>query len=159
METPIYPGFLENPEEYEASELFWVALWNQVDALGRERYGWSYPWVGTGSPLIKDGNPIFSAHSPRLRRGVRVIQSEPLDQELDIQVWLSTFGGTKFDPDSIHELVIACVLSDEAARLALSLMTPWVQGSSLSFEYVNGVLVPPPPRRRPEFVFEFEEAA
>ena len=159
MEAPIYPNFLEDAVEYEASERYWVDLWGQVDEFSRDGFGWSYPWVGTGSPLIKDGNPIFSAHSPELRRGVRIIQAEPLDSELEIQVWLGTFGGDEYDPESVHELVIACVLSDVASRIALSMITPWVQARPLSFTNVNGVIVPARSRYAPRIVTTFEHAA
>ena len=115
MATTLFPNFLKHDEEYEASVRFWINPWDRVDEFNRKSFGWTYPWVGTGSPLIKDGNPIFSAISPGLRRGVRIIQAEPIDSELDIQVWLDRFGGDVTDPTSVHELVIACVLSEEAA--------------------------------------------
>ena len=135
MVTALFPNFLRNDEEYEESVRYWVNLWNRVDEFNRTSLGWSFPWVGTGSPLIKDGNPIFSAISPGLRRGVRIIQAEPIDSELDIQVWLDTFGGDLNDPTSIQELVIACVLSEEAARIAFDLISQWIQGLSVSIHY------------------------
>ena len=45
-----------------------------------------------------------------------------------------TFGGTIYDPEAIHELVISCALSDAAASLAKSLLGPWVANKSLSFD-------------------------
>ena len=135
MVTALFPNFLRNDEEYEESVRYWVNLWNRVDEFNRTNFGWSYPWVGTGSPLIKDGNPIFSVISPGLRRGVRIIQAEPIDSDLDIQVWLDTFGGDVTDPTSIHELVIACVLSEEAARIAFDLISEWIQGLPVSIHY------------------------
>ena len=135
MVTALFPNFLRNDEEYEESVRYWVNLWNRVDEFIRTNFGWSYPWVGTGSPLIKDGNPIFSVISPGLRRGVRIIQAEPIDSDLDIQVWLDTFGGDVTDPTSIHELVIACVLSEEAARIAFDLISEWIQGLPVSIHY------------------------
>jgi hypothetical protein len=139
----LYSQFLIDPEQYRLSELFWVDLWSQIDPFHRKSFGWSHPWLGTGSPTIKDGNPIFSAYSPVLGRAVRVIQEEPITPEIDFQVWLDTFGGDIIDPQHIHELVISCVLSDVSSEIARSLMSSWVRGQSISFRYNKaGLLLP-----------------
>ena len=138
METALYPHFLGDPAEYASSAQFWVGLWNQIERFHRDGFGWSYPWLETGSPSMKDGNPIFSARSGVLRRGVRIVQLEPLGPGLDFQVWLDTFGGDITNPRSINELVIACVLSDEASRIAFGLISQWIQGLPVSIDYVNG---------------------
>ena len=133
MASNLFPNFLTDDLQYAASENHWVELWLKVDRMDREIYKWSYPWLGTGSPTIKDGNPIFSAFSPVLRRGVRVVQLEPLGENLDIQAYRDFFGGDFNDPESICELVIACTLSLEGSKIALELMKPWVRGEDLEF--------------------------
>jgi hypothetical protein len=139
----LFPQFLEDSVQYGLAERHWEALWERIDPSSRESSGWTHPWLGTGSPDIKDGNPIFSAYSPVLGRGIRVIQNEPVGQGLDIQAWLDTFGGDLNDPDRIHELVISCALSDVASEIALSLMSPWVRGEHISFTYDEaGLLLP-----------------
>ena len=71
--------FPQKDEEYEASVRFWINLWDRVDQFSRKSFGWSYPWIGTGSLWIKDGNPIFSAISPGLLREVRqVVNPQPV---------------------------------------------------------------------------------
>ena len=135
MINNLFPKFLEDLEQYRLSERHWQDLWGRTDPFDRETYRWTHPWVGTGSPDIRDGNPIFSAYSPVLGRGVRVIQSEPVGSRLDIQAWLDVFGGDITDPDRIVELVISCTLSDAASKIALSLISPWVRGESISFVY------------------------
>ena len=143
MVENLFPNFLNDRAQYERSEGYWVDLWRQIDQLDREIYRWAYPWLGTGSPTIRDGNPIFSAYTPALNRGVRVVQQEPLDERLDIQAYLDFFGGNLGDPDSVSELVIACTLSAEAAKIALDLMRPWVAGGSVEFDRdPSGLLVP-----------------
>src|SRR5947208_16414706 len=109
MVINLYPQFLVDPQQYMLSERFWEDLWSQIDPFHRKSFEWTHPWLGTGSPNIKDGNPIFSAYSPVLGRAVRVIQEEPIRPGLAIQVWLDTFGGDIIDPGHIHELVISCV--------------------------------------------------
>lgn len=160
MVNNLFPDFLSDPEQYGLSERFWEKLWDRIDPFQRESFRWTQPWLGTGSPGIMDGNPIFSAYSPRLRRGIRVIQEEPIGSALDIRVWLDTFGGTITDPDRIHELVISCTLSDIASEIALSLMSSWVRGNSISFRSDDAeLLLPSGTHKTRQKVREFEFAA
>jgi hypothetical protein len=146
MVINLLPYFLTDEDQYRQSEQYWVELWQRIDRSDRDRYQWSHPWLGTGSPAIKDGNPIFSAYSPVLRRGIRIVQQEPIDTDLDIQAYPDSFGGPHNDPAIINELVIACTLSDEAAQIALRLMRPWVAGGSVPFEEVVVSMTPETPR-------------
>jgi hypothetical protein len=138
MVIDLFSDFLNDPAQYAESERLWHDLWLKIDPMLRERYLWETPWLGTGSTSIKDGNPIFSASSPVLRRGIRIIQQEPVQTGLDFQVWLDTFGGALTEPDCVHELVIACVLSDVATIYASALITQWVAGRPLAFEVDEG---------------------
>lgn len=133
MSINLFPHFLEDAEQYELSERYWRDLWHRIAPAHREQFQWKSPWLGTGSPNIKDGNPIFSAYSPMLRRGIRVIQEDPIGSEPNIQAWLDTFGDAA-DPDRIDELAISCTLSDASASLARRLMEPWICGQAPSFE-------------------------
>ena len=121
MISHIYPNFLEDVQEYKASVRHWEELWRQVGKCELEKYQWTYPWISTGSPDILDGNPIFSAFSPVLLRGIRIIQHEPTSSKLEIQAWPDYVGGDIADPASIRELAISCTLSSETARIALDL--------------------------------------
>lgn len=132
MASHLYKNFLVDSGEYAASVEYWRRLWESIDQVARVAADWRTPWVHTGSPLIQDGNPIFSAYSPSTRRGVRVIQFEPSGNEPELDTWLDTFGGDIRDPDSITELVIACALSDFAAREAARLMESWVSGGGIT---------------------------
>lgn len=82
-----------------------------------------------------DGNPIFSAWSPRERKGIRVIQYAPTSGGLEFDHWLDTFGGRLGDPDTVRTLTIACALSEEAAQRALELMNAWVWRDEISIVY------------------------
>ncbi len=147
MITHLYKNFLNDPREYRASEDFWIRRWQRetFDAPGLSE--WLTPWISTGSPDCLDGNPIFSAYSPFLRKGVRIIQHEPTSRKLEIQAWPDFVGGSFHDPDAIRELVISCALSEAAADWAMSLTHLWVADDSISFdEFIPG--------RPPDWAFD-----
>src|SRR4051794_36191604 len=105
MLNHLFANFLNDVQEYRASEGFWEALWLRTDPSMLGQYGWSYPWISTGSRDCLDGNPIFSAFSPALRRGVRIIQHEPTTQRIEIQAWPDFVGGSYYDPGAVQELL------------------------------------------------------
>src|SRR5438552_1482135 len=118
MINHLYPDFLRDTAKYALSEGHWVDLWQRVDRQSRALYAWRQPWFEPLPSSLSQGNPIFSAVSPVLRRGIRVIQHEPTEPGLEIQAWPDSFGGNHDDPDRIEELVISCALSDVASRVA-----------------------------------------
>jgi hypothetical protein len=141
MVEHLFPDFLLNERVYLDAGQHWVGLWDQVAADSRVSNGWTQPWFQPLPPSISEGNAIFSAVSHRLRRGIRVIQSAPTESGLEFVAYLDTFGGSPFDPNAIHELVISCGLSDEAARVSLSLIVPWVEGKAVGFDaYEAGLM-------------------
>ncbi len=139
MVDHLYPNFLHDSDDYALSERHWVGLWQEVNPPARIAKGWKQPWFEPLPPSLGEGNPIFSAVSQMLRRGIRVIQHEPTDSGVEIQAWLDTFGGAPDDPDRIEELVISCALSDAASRVAQSLMEPWISGEAASLDAFNPI--------------------
>ena len=83
----LFVNFMYDERDYRASEHYWEALWLRTNSDMIKDYNWVNPWISTGSPDCLDGNPIFSAFSPSLRRGVRIIQHEPTTERLEIQAW------------------------------------------------------------------------
>ena len=134
MIVHLYSRFLLDINEYRASEAYWKNRWNNVETDSLYRFKWTYPWLSTGSPDYLDGNPIFSAFSPVLLRGVRIIQHEPTSKRMEIQAWPDFVGGNYYDPAAVRELVISCALSEAAADWAFSLIQPWVENKNLSFD-------------------------
>lgn len=152
----LYPDFLRDPLKYSLSEGFWQTLWQDISHQDRSRYEWQQPWFQPLPPKLGQGNPIFSAVSPSLRRGIRVIQHEPTAESLEIQAWTDTFGGPITDPESIKELVIACALSDLAAGVAAEMMRPWVANRPVTFRTPMAGAVslpggPVQPKHRPKY--------
>jgi hypothetical protein len=133
MINHIDQGFLANAAIYAHSEEFWRHLWNQIDETARNNFGWVQPWFQPLSRELAEGNPIFSAVSSQLCRGIRVIQHEPTKNEVEIQAWRDSFGGGSKDSARIEELVISCALSDLSAEMARGMMLAWVQGKFVPF--------------------------
>ncbi len=106
MITHLFPDFLKDDGVYLEVAQFWIDLWESIGA--NNRFGWNQPWFQPLPPAIGQGNPIFSAVSPRRRRGIRIIQAAPSERGLEFVAYPDTFGGSIFDPDTIHELVISC---------------------------------------------------
>jgi hypothetical protein len=132
----LFATFLDNPSEYQKAIAYWCDLWARVDPIERAQQEWIQPWLTTGASTILDGNPIFSAYSRKLRKGIRVVQYQPESPNVEFDYWLDTYGGEITDPQSINELVITCALSKESAMLARSLIESWIAGpASLRYSY------------------------
>jgi hypothetical protein len=139
MVDHLYSNFLHDEKVYARVEQHWIELWEKIDPAIRA--GWQQPWFQPLPPSISEGNPIFSAVSRSLKRGIRILQSEPVEKRLEFVAYLDTFGGSIFDPNAIHELVISCALSEAAATIAVSLMIPWVEGKAVSFDLYDAGLI------------------
>lgn len=157
MVDHLYSNFLDDPRLYSLSEAYWQTLWMGISHHERSRFGWQQPWFQPLPPKLGQGNPIFTAVSPTLRRGIRVIQHEPTVDSLEIQAWTDSFGGPITDPESIKELVISCALSNLAAGVATEMMKSWVANRPVSFRSPMPGAMPLPgglvqPQRRPVYV-------
>jgi len=140
MVTHRFLNFLVDGCEYKHATDYWVELWERVDPLRRLVDGWRYPWLSTSfgdGSLDMDGNPIFSAVSPSLRRGIRIIQHAPTSDGIEFDFWHDTFGGRRSDPQAIWELVIACALSDEAGALSFAAMRDSVAGRPITVAFAQ----------------------
>jgi hypothetical protein len=123
----LFPHFLSDPREYKQAEVLWREQWDDLVRRVRQERLWETPWVNTCSvneTPIQDGNPIFSAISPRRRRAIRVIQLEPSDNPRAFYVWTDTFA--EGSSEAIEELVISCVLTHETLNEAAELMRQWI---------------------------------
>jgi len=129
--------FLADAAVYEAAQARWRQLWERVVCAHPHEAEWQVPWFApefaNGTPM-RDGNPIFTAVSPTLRRGVRVIQHEPATDQLEFDNWTDTFQGD----EPIAELVISCALSEEAEERAYELMRRWITTGRVDREQAIG---------------------
>jgi hypothetical protein len=121
MVQHIDKDFLTDDKQYRDAEQYWEELWRRLVAQAGVADQWQHPWLG--APLC-DGNPIFSAVSAELRRGVHVIQHAPTSEDVELVWWLDRFGEEEIE--MVEQLVISCALSREAAEQAHELMWSWV---------------------------------
>ena len=138
MNQFLYPRFLEDPDQYVLAQRYWEDLWNRLGEDVLSLGDWKQPWMDTGVPGLRDGNPIFSAYSPIAQRGLRVIQLAPGSCDTEFQNWLDTVGGTAVDVGAVQELVIACVLTEATESMAFQLVRDWIIGHDvvdLDFAY------------------------
>ena len=135
----LFAEFLDDPNVYKQAVAYWCDLWTRVDLITRTNLRWIEPWLSTGAPTILDGNPIFSAYSPKLRKGIRVVQYRPESNDnVEFDSWLDAYGGDITDPQSIHELVITCALSEESAMHSRRIIESWISGPAcFQYSYIH----------------------
>jgi hypothetical protein len=78
MDTILYPDFLEDITSYQAVSDFWQV---KLDPLFRELGLSKQNYLNTtmvNGVALQDGNPIYQAFFPELKKAVRIIQEEPL---------------------------------------------------------------------------------
>lgn len=123
--------FLVDAAEYRSAQARWSELWDKLVAAQRPTTEWKSPWFAStfadGTPM-SDGNPIFSAVSPVLKRGIRIVQHEPTTNQLELEYWLDTAGD---EAERIQELVISCALSREAEQRVEELLRTWIIGGNV----------------------------
>lgn len=128
MTHKLFEDFLNDPGEYEACELFWKQLVQDVaESLGQT--GEWQPWIpryyGDGiTPMEQDGNPIFDGRSQKLNRAFRIIQQPTVSDEVEIAAWLN--HEEEYIELPRDEMVINLCLSQEAAELARTLLRYWM---------------------------------
>lgn len=120
----LYPDALDNAASYRNAERFWLELWQKVLASSTHTHSWQQPWMTNEIP---DGNPIFTAVCPPLRRGIRIIhEPSALPGDSDLNSWVDTFG-ERNDPESILELVVACAPCLENRARIESMLREWIE--------------------------------
>jgi hypothetical protein len=125
----MFPDFLENPQKYAEAESYWKRVWERVLAISTFEEPWESPWLNQS---CADGNPIFSAWSPRTRRGVSIIQEapgEPGDRDLD---WWLDYFGDKDSPGAVQQLVIACCPSRQNTFRVERLLRQWFEEGQIT---------------------------
>jgi len=71
---------------------------------------------------LQDGNPIYQAYFPELKKAVRIIQEEPL-LPADFGSWVNL---TDVNEEEVEELVISLVLTEENVERAIAEIYGWL---------------------------------
>ena len=123
MDTILYPDFLEDITNYQAASDFWQA---KLDPLFRELGLSKQDYLNTtmaNGVALQDGNPIYQAYFPELKKAVRIIQEEPL-LPADFSSWVNV---TEVDEEEVEELVISLVLTEENVERAIAEIHGWLE--------------------------------
>ena len=122
MDTILYPNFLEDVSSYQAAADFWQAKLDPLfQELGLNKQDYLNTTMVNGVAL-QDGNPIFQAYFPELKKAVRIIQEEPL-LPADFGSWVNV---TEVDEEEVEELVIGLVLTEENVERARVEIMKWL---------------------------------
>ena len=90
----LYPDFLEDITSYQAASDFWQAKLDPFFLeLGLSKQNYLNTTMVNGVAL-QDGNPIYQAFFPELKKAVRIIQEEPL-LPADFGSWVNLTEVTK----------------------------------------------------------------
>jgi hypothetical protein len=71
---------------------------------------------------LQDGNPIYQAFFPELKKAVRIIQEEPL-LPADFGSWVNL---TEVNEEEVEELVISLVQTEENVERAIAEIYDWL---------------------------------
>jgi hypothetical protein len=133
MVTHILTRFLESSERYEEARAFWG---NVLDGVARKIgapsvwEAWESERFLDGNPLPRDGNPIFSSRCAELGRAVRIIQSPPESDSMEIAAWVDSFDfSADGGPPFTEELVINLAASKEVVDTVRDLLELWMDRS------------------------------
>ena len=143
MVRHLFRDYLMFEDQYEGARAFWKRLVNDVARQMSQEGEWQ-PWMPRtywdGSSLSPDTAPIWDARSEELKRSVRVLQSPPESDDVEISAWLTKFDYSESGgPGPTEELVINLALSEESAAIARTLLERWMD-KGVSFEEMQTVL-------------------
>lgn len=136
MSHILYADFLENKRTYNLAQGAWKRLLNKV--LKDSGYTHS-PYLNELQNGKKeyDGNPIFNAYIPEIKRAIRIIQVSPKEEGDDISAWVDDIELQK--TINTKELVLDLKLSKKAKKLAEKLIGEWIN-QQLDDASVNNLL-------------------
>lgn len=123
MSHILYADFLENKRTYNLAQGAWKRLLNKV----LKDFGYtSIPYLNALQNGKKeyDGNPIFNAYIPEIKRAIRIIQVSPKEEGDDISAWIDDIDLQK--TAITKELVLDLKLSKNAKKIAEKLIGEWV---------------------------------
>lgn len=122
----LYANFLDNKRTYNLAQGSWKRLLNSI--LKQHGYTFqSYINQKQNGKKEYDGNPIFSAYVPEIKRAIRVIQVSPEEEGDDLSAWIDDIDlSEKLAAGQTKELVLDLKLSKQTKNDARELIQQWV---------------------------------
>lgn len=119
----LFAAFLEDKRVYHLAYLFWKTFFERLTRTAKLEY---ITYLSTEGD--QDGNPIFHAYLPALKRALRIIQADPdeAEEEVDVKAWLDEVQPAPNTP-VVPELVIDMVLSEGAKQVGQRIIQAWVE--------------------------------
>jgi len=136
MNHILYADFLENKRVYNLAQGAWKRLLNKV----LKDFGYTYtPYLNELQNGKKeyDGNPIFNAYIPEIKRAIRIIQVSPKEEGDDISAWVDDIALSQ--SKHTKELVLDLKLSKKVKKIAEKLIGEWIN-QQLDDATVNNLL-------------------
>lgn len=123
MAQVLYQNFLENKKIYNLTQ----AAWGRVLTSLLKDFDYTHsPYLNDRRNGKKeyDGNPIFNAYIPEIKRAVRIIQVSPEEEGDDISGWIDNI---QLKDKETKELVLDLKLTKEAKQQARQLISAWIE--------------------------------
>lgn len=112
-------NFLTDPDLYRENKLLWqnaVSMITDAEAV-----------IQDDEANTPDGNPVFAAYYPALRKTVQVNQTIPGETETD---FASSYEQIIYNEDAAEELVITLALTEDTFKAAISLISDFLSAES-----------------------------
>lgn len=135
MAQVLYANFLENKKIYNLAQ----GSWRRFFASLLKKKGYSFePYLNdrVNGKKEYDGNPIFNAYIPELKRAVRIIQVSPEEEGDNISAWIDDI---ELKDKKTQELVLDIKMTRDAKLTAREILGAWIEGE-LSEEEVGAYL-------------------
>ena len=132
MADYLHSGFVNSEEEFSACQRFWRDLLDSLAAnagQSEDWVNWQTEAFANGSAFPREFRSMLQARSERLQRAIRVHQSPPASDAVEIAAWFTNYSDFESFPPTT-ELVINLSLSSEAAEYTRRLLAIWLDPSS-----------------------------
>lgn len=136
----LYKDFLDNKRVYNLAEASWRRLLNSL----LKDLGYTHtPYLNNlvNGKKEYDGNPIFNAYIPEIKRAIRIIQVSPQEEGNDISAWIDDIELKQKSrrTKKTKELVLDIKLSHKAKSIASDLIKEWIQ-KQVDTSYIDNLL-------------------
>lgn len=124
MEKHLFSNFLTNELEYNICKKYWETKIEYL--LLKNKMKNFAPYLntkyGNGEEQL-DGNPIVNYYIKSKNKALRIIQEEPVSDNIEIGAWTNIFDE---DDLGIIELVISLELTPESEKIAFDYIEKWL---------------------------------